>query len=237
MKKDKERIKRDMPAGVRKAGKVVGIAAVVLMLLVAAANTTLAVQKYTRPGETPSIFGVSPMFVLSGSMEPTLKLDDLILIRRVNADKLDQGDIITFKPEDSLYAVTHRIVLITCDESGNRFFTTKGDNNDEKDKDLVAESQILGVFLLRIPKVGRLVEWFIIQPQGMAICVAAPLILFVVIDLFRRLGAHRKQEKNRKKTREKLEYLRGLAANWSQEEDVSQQPVQSSDSLPEEEED
>lgn len=56
----------------------------------------------------PTFFGFTTAIVNSGSMEPALKVDDLILIHA--QDGYEQGDVITYQSDGGL--VTHRIVEI-----------------------------------------------------------------------------------------------------------------------------
>ena len=64
-------------------------------------------------GETPSVFGNYIFRVSSDSMEPTLMVGDVILVQSADAEDIQKGDIITYKPKDgSMYGreVTQRVV-------------------------------------------------------------------------------------------------------------------------------
>ena len=74
--------------------------------------------------------------ILSGSMEPTLKVGGLIITKPENIQNIKENDIITFNiSPDSI--VTHRVVGIEMRE-GKPWFQTKGDANKEPDKDYVS---------------------------------------------------------------------------------------------------
>ncbi len=66
--------------------------------------------------------------VMSGSMEPTFKKGDLVLMQSSYGEP-EVGDIIMFIPKDGMEPVTHRIISI--DTYG--YIMTKGDANKEKD--------------------------------------------------------------------------------------------------------
>ena len=72
------------------------------------------------------IGGYSVLIVNSGSMEPQLKIGDIILIKECK--EYESGDIITYNVNNS-YLVTHRIV----EKEGN-YVITKGDSNNTKDE-------------------------------------------------------------------------------------------------------
>lgn len=74
----------------------------------------------------------------SGSMEPTFKKNDLILMHNINVE-VDSGDIIMFKTRDVIIPVTHRVIGV----SENKIFT-KGDARRFQDDWIVEKDQIMG---------------------------------------------------------------------------------------------
>ena len=77
-------------------------------------------------------FGYSFFNVATGSMEPAISQNDIIVVEKT--DTYEVGDIVTFEKDGNF--ITHRIVLITED-----LITTKGDANNTSDvsikKDLI----------------------------------------------------------------------------------------------------
>lgn len=95
------------------------------------------------------VFGYRTFKVGSGSMEPTLKVNDLILVKKQNSYKVN--DIITFKINDEY--ITHRLV-----EQNKTRVVTKGDANNALDKDF-SKNKIVGKVVYRfkvLNKVGHL---------------------------------------------------------------------------------
>lgn len=80
-------------------------------------------------------FGYTYMNVISGSMEPSIKVDDFVFIKLGNKD-LKKGDVITFKVDDSI--ITHRITSIV-----GKQITTKGDANNDSDN-LITFDDVIG---------------------------------------------------------------------------------------------
>lgn len=93
----------------------------------------------------PNYFGYTFFEVASGSMEPTLKINDVILVKLENVD-LKKGDIIAFYSENTV--ITHRILFID-----GTIITVKGDNNDVVDKPIVKE-QVIGKVIKIFPEFG-----------------------------------------------------------------------------------
>lgn len=80
--------------------------------------------------------------VSSGSMYPTLKINDIVIVRKQKKYFID--DIITYFDESFNGYVTHRIIDIK-----NGKFITKGDSNNVVDKNPVNDEQIVGKVILK----------------------------------------------------------------------------------------
>ncbi len=174
-------------------------------------NLAIIIQGTLDPERPPSILGVTPMVVLSGSMSGTqdghIETGDLIFVDKVEPDALEVGDVIAYMSGQT--TVTHRITAIETAEDGARTFTTKGDANEAEDTEPVTEAQLVGAYIGRIPRVGDF-ALFLQQPLGMLLFVGVPLLAFVVYDILRRQrGANLERRKTRELERE-LERLRAL---------------------------
>lgn len=164
-----------------------GIIICILLALLLVCNLIIIVRGTLSPEKPPSVLGITPMAVLSGSMSGTqeghIEAGDLIFAVRTDPETLKEGDIISFM--ESGTAVTHRITEVTADEDGNPVFTTKGDANETEDTESVTSDQIIGIFLWRIPKAGDF-ALFLQQPLGMLLFIGVPLLAFIIYDIIRR---------------------------------------------------
>jgi len=142
-----------------------------------------------NPNLPPSILGITPMIVVSGSMsgqeEGHIEVGDMVFVRKVNAKELEVGDVIAFYRDDSLKIITHRITSIETNNIGRLEFKTKGDVNNVVDPDPVYEEQLIGIYLFRIPKLGSL-ALFLQEPLGMTIFIGAPILTFLLYDIILR---------------------------------------------------
>ena len=118
----------------------------------------------------PAVFGWSWAVVISGSMEPNIGINDLIIVH--NEPEYVVGDVITYKSNN--YVVTHRIIAEIDDK-----FITKGDANNTEDSTPVSGASIVGKVKFVIPKVGLIIE-YLRTPLGMT-CVA--LCGFLLIEI------------------------------------------------------
>ena len=77
-------------------------------------------------------FGLTPLSVRSGSMEPTIPTYALAFVESVPTAEVEKNDVITFDPPGTHGRVTHRVVK-TYTLDGRRFFETQGDANPAVD--------------------------------------------------------------------------------------------------------
>jgi signal peptidase len=97
------------------------------------------------------LLGVQPTTVISGSMNPTMEVGDMAIVREVPADSIEVGDIIQYWNGGEM--AIHRVVEVSGEGNG-RLFVTKGDANQEPDMVPVYSGQVRGKVVLNIPKVG-----------------------------------------------------------------------------------
>lgn len=127
--------------------------------------------------------GYRSFLVQSGSMEPTIKIGDIIVIQRKSSYK--KNNVVTFRgPENRL--VTHRIVeekqVNTKDPDKQVLFVTKGDANRSEDEALITNPDILGEVIFTIPKLGYLVTFSKSIP-GLITLILVPATLLVLGEL------------------------------------------------------
>ena len=112
----------------------------------------------------PLGFGVS--VVLSGSMEPELSVNDLIVV--TPKDEYTVDDVVVYQVRGTL--IVHRIIEIT--EDG---VITQGDANNAPD-DPIKMKDIKGEVAFSVPFLGTVVQ-FTKTPVGIVIVLAAALLL------------------------------------------------------------
>ncbi len=125
------------------------------------------------------VLGYRVFNVISGSMQPTYEIGDLLYVKSVNPSDIKVGDPITFVMNEDLVVATHRVVRI--DTEKNHFYT-KGDANPTEDATPVHYNNVIGVPQFSIPLLGYLSD-FIQNPPGMYITVAVGLVLIIMVFL------------------------------------------------------
>ena len=122
------------------------------------------------------ILNFAPMKVLSGSMEPGIKVGDLIIAKKTDPSNVKEGDVVTFKM-NSVVNVTHRVVEVFNNDN-NISFKTKGDANNIADDTLVQGDNLVGKLVFRIPKLGYFIDW-VTTPLGFGILFILPVIILL----------------------------------------------------------
>lgn len=129
------------------------------------------------------LFNYRFMRVLSNSMQPVLEPNDCIIIKEVPENELKVGDIITFMSvEEDIYGKynTHRIYDIGIDENtGKKYYVTKGDYFDTPDYSYVIYENIAGKYVRKIP-LGSVISFIVTKLADNKVYFVAiifPLIL------------------------------------------------------------
>ena len=136
-------------------------------------NLTLIIRSKLYPDKIADFMGYKPFIVMSGSMETTINIGDLVIVKKVNSSSIHAGDIIAFK--NGNIVISHRVKEIIND-FGTYKFKTKGDNNNVADDFIVNSDAIEGIFVNKIPGLGSILL-FLGKPIGLLMVI---LVIIVV---------------------------------------------------------
>ncbi|MDQ4096690.1 MAG: signal peptidase I [Actinomycetota bacterium] len=154
----------------QRLGRIVGEVVLTLAALAGLCVTVLTV--------TAARSGVEPLVVRSGSMEPTILTGSMVLTKRVEAEDIRLGDIVTVKRPDGTRA-THRVIGLERTGDAVRL-TLKGDANEAPDPEPVTVQRAQRL-MLHIPNVGRVMAWSASAQGGFVIgCVVTAFITRVM---------------------------------------------------------
>lgn len=162
----------------------------------------------------------TPMVVvISGSMEPTINIGDLLFVKGVDPDTIEvgdhfehTGDIIVFEANWSTSGepIVHRVVgrrLVNVSGVLKWQFQTWGDNNDHADDYYVStrwafEDDVIGIIVGKIRYIGH-VKIFL-SKTGLAIPIVIILSLVLVISIVYDLTHPEKEQDKKKKEKRRL---------------------------------
>lgn len=158
----------------RLAAQCVTWAILIMLVSLAAYIMICGVQ-----GKASSVFGMSIVKVVSGSMEPSIHDGDYIIIKKTDYSTLDVGDIICFYSNDEdIYGMlnTHRIVRRLDDGS----LVTKGDANNTEDLSTVTADNILGRYEGKV----RILRWLNSFASVKKLILAAVSVIMLATALY-----------------------------------------------------
>ena len=183
----------------------ISIAAIVLAVI------ALLTVVLTPAGEAPSVFGYSAMRVLTGSMEPSIKTNSLVVVEKTSPEQISKGDIISFYSADpSLEGAinTHRVEDVIND-NGEYSFVTKGDANPIADMYNVTQENLVGKVIFSSYALGAAVA-FLTKPIAFLLIVILPLAGMTVYNLYKVVHSANKvlKEEERAAVQQALDDLR-----------------------------
>lgn len=118
--------------------------------------------------------GFKFLIVVSGSMEPTIKVGELIAVKPVEYEELEVGDIVTFKGSSTYF--THRVYSI--DSSGIK---TKGDANENVDEGYLAKEKVIGITIFHSMALGSIMTFVSANKIGIIAVIVGIGILWLLI--------------------------------------------------------
>lgn len=200
----------------------VGVLLCIVLLPMLLINTVLIVKGTLDDTRPPSIFGVTPLVVLSGSMDDgkadAMQVGDMILVKDCDTTALKVGDVIAFM--ENGYTVTHRITAVNADGT----YITKGDANNTEDLSSRDPEDIIGIYQSRIPGLGNF-AMFIQSSAGMICFVGIPLLVFVIYDVVRRQHELKKERLKQDELKQELEQLKSAPQSVSLPKEILKEPI------------
>lgn len=194
---------------------LISVAAILIALFV------LLTVVMTKSGEAPNILGHYVFRVMTGSMEPEIPTDSIIVVKETELSRIEPDDIISYYSDDPQLdgtVNTHRVVSV--EQEGEEYiFTTKGDANALPDQYPAQGKKVLGKVVFISYSLGVVVN-FLSSPIAFVLLIILPLLCIFISNLVRMVSSARKlmKEEEEAAVREALEELK----RRKQEEDPDQ---------------
>ena len=122
------------------------------------------------------------MNVMSGSMEPQIKVGSSIVVKPSKEYRV--GDVISFNPpnvKSDKESITHRIVRING-KPWSEIYYTKGDANSNEDSKAVYGDQIIGKVIFSVPYLGYLLVYIKTLP-GLLLIIIIPATIIIYEEI------------------------------------------------------
>ena len=183
----------------------------IAILLIVLSVLVLLTVTLTPADQVPRVLGYSVMRVMTGSMEPSIPQNAMILVQKTDPDRIRPGDVITFFSQDPALngaLNTHRVARIE-QQGDNHIFITRGDANQIEDPIPVTQDLRVGRVVFVSAALGVLVS-LLTNPLVFGLLILLPLLILLIANLVRtvRLSARLAREEEEKAIREALEEAR-----------------------------
>ena len=165
----------------------------------------------TPAGQVPQVLGYSVFRVMTGSMEPEIREDSLLVVKKTPPEDIAPGDVISFFSPDPMLegAVnTHRVVRIER-ENGRIRFITKGDANVIEDTYPTDASMLVVRVVFTSYGLGKAVS-LLSNPLVFGTIILLPLLVILLMNLYRavRIAADIAKKEEEEAVRKALEEIK-----------------------------
>ena len=176
----------------------------------------------TPAGQIPQVLGFSVLRVVTGSMEPEIPVNAMLIVRKTEPEAIQPGDVISFFSLDPTLdgAVnTHRVVAVER-QGEELWFTTKGDANFAEDVLPVDAGRIVGKVVYVSTGLGTLVG-LLTNPLVFGLAIFLPLLVILLMNLYRtaRLAADIAKQEEEAAVRQALKGIQEKKANSGLQEE------------------
>ena len=167
----------------KKVSSILGMVISVLLFLLVLTVFISAIQA-RRENRPATFFGYSFSIVVTASMEPEIKVGDLIIVKETaTMSEVKQYDNIVFTSKQGAIAgerIVHKVMEIR-EEDGELYFVTQGvNNNGISDEDAVDKNNFIGIAVYHSTVLGvifgffsRLENWILI----VVLAITLPIVI------------------------------------------------------------
>ena|GEM_PF-2147459 len=151
-----------------------------LLVLLGAIWLTVQVRKTE---EAVVVGGYRPFIIATGSMEPTLRINGLVITRYDDFDDVEIGDVVAFMAR-GLHGkpALHRVIDIEG-EGENKQFVVKGDNNPNPDGAAVTKQNYIGRAIANTNLTASYFNILYHQPHGKLKAIVLPMVMLGLLYL------------------------------------------------------
>lgn len=196
-----------------KLANIIGLIMCIVAIPILIVNIMLITKSIIESNKAPDFAGYLPLVTLTDSMNPEIKGGDLMIMKVIEGDEAEIGDIIAFYDPDSKKRsiTTHRVIGIKYDDDGNKMYETKGDANNAADRTPVPAENVFALYLSKVDRLGNVVI-FVQTPVGVTLLVILPALLFVMYDSGKKYLYAKKVEKENEVLKKENENLKAEIA-------------------------
>lgn len=130
-----------------------------------------------------AIFGYHTYVIASNSMYPVLEYGDVILVKEIEFDKIEKGDVVTYLGKEGEVKgkiITHEVIDV-LEENDTTVLKTKGRANTGIDP-YVYKDQVYGEYTHRFVLISAISK-IIRDKVGFVVCILVPFSILFILEL------------------------------------------------------
>ena len=154
------------------------------LLVIALACFVLAVCLQRFTDNKMALLNYRLFTVVTGSMEPKYNIGDVLISKDVDPEIIEIGDTVSYLGAEGNFngkIVTHEVINIEKNETGELLFHTKGIANLVQDP-IVNEKQLYGKVVYKA-NILSFIYKTISSKLGMLLCVILPLMVIIATEI------------------------------------------------------
>ena len=125
-----------------------------------------------------------PVIVISGSMEPAIMTNSISIMKLVDINQFDIGDVVVFTLPEQGIMITHRVIEIEKDDLGNnKALWTKGDNNPSRDNIPITPDMVSGKIVKTFNGVVPYMNKIMLRPGEIKTTAVIQSILILLVTI------------------------------------------------------
>lgn len=167
------------------------ILTIITNVVLIAALTLLAFAGYTafvnrNDPNNAYVLGIKPIYIKTGSMEPTLLTDSIVVVKKCTISDVKKDDIVVFRKEDKL--IVHRVM-----DKEDGYVKTKGDNNKIYDNFSVYPEEIqakvifsmnwIANFRHEIKTMRGIIKWIVFPLVSIGVIILTIIIIKKILSM------------------------------------------------------
>ena len=130
-------------------------------------------------GESEYLLGHTARIVVSGSMEPEIKVNSLTIIRNCDIEDIQINDVVCFSFSQD---VVHRVIEKTTNDSGATILHTKGDANEKADDIEIHDDMLVGKVVHTFNELAPVLTKYSVSPGKIdGVSLSRNVILWLVV--------------------------------------------------------
>ena len=164
----------------QKRDKIWKVALITFIIVFIAFICNILYQIFIQKNSKIGIFGYDISIVMTGNMQPSINIGDILIEKKAVQGEIAVGDVISFNMPNSKTNTTRRVAEIV-NENDKVMYKTKGELNRTADPELVSIDMIDGKVIKHIAGFGVLIS-YIFSKTGLALLAFFSVMLYFIIS-------------------------------------------------------